>query len=149
MSKRAAAAMAVVAGVLLSPAPAGAASDVCVAANGAVRTQHGTSACQASGTGSVAIAMNGSFASATGGDHNLAKAFGDHSVAQAGEGNNNTAIASGDNSLADALHGNNNTAIASGDNSFAAAGAGNNDTATATSPGCTALALGSGVSNSC
>src|SRR5215213_5312339 len=86
MGKRPATAAAVatglLAGVLLGAAPAGAAVDVCVAANGAMRAQKGTADCEASGTGSTAIAKDaGSFASATGGDHNRARASGDGATA--------------------------------------------------------------------
>jgi hypothetical protein len=66
-------------GALLGAAPAGAASDLCVAANGAVQAQKGTARCEADGTGSVAIAKgtdrgNNSFALAHGGDNNTATA---------------------------------------------------------------------------
>ena len=90
MGKRPATAAAVatglLAGVLLGAAPAGAAVDLCVAANGAMRAQKGTADCEASGTGSTAIAKDaGSFASATGGDHNRARASGDGATAFAGQ----------------------------------------------------------------
>src|SRR4051794_17855962 len=83
----------VIAGVAFGAAPAVAATDLCVAANGAVRAQKGTATCAADGTGSVAIAKgDGSTATATGGDHNKAKARGQFSTASAGfGGDNNTA----------------------------------------------------------
>jgi hypothetical protein len=79
------------AGALFGAAPAGAATDLCVAANGAVRAQKGSplTLCEASGTGSVAIAKGaGRSATATGGDHNKARVF-------AG-GDNNTVTATSD-----------------------------------------------------
>ena len=103
-------------GALLGAVPAGAASDQCVAVNGAGRTQKGTATCEASGTGSVAIAKGAaSSATATGGDHNTAMALADNSAAVIVDGgNNNTAIASAEGSQAFAGGGDNNTATASG-----------------------------------
>ena len=70
-------------GALLGAASADAATDMCVATNGAVRVQKGSATCQASGKGSMAKAKGtGSSASATGGDHNKARARGDGSRAR-------------------------------------------------------------------
>lgn len=115
----------VLAAVLLSVASAGAeAPNLCVAANGEVRTQHGTATCTAEGQGSVARAM--------GADSSATAAFGDH----------NRATASGHGSDAVAEFGNNNTATASGDGSIAVAAVGDNNTATAATDGCGAFANG-------
>src|SRR5215471_8136804 len=103
------------AGVMtLGAQSAAAATDQCVAANGAVRMQKGTATCTADGTGSVArVKGANSTASAIGGDHNKATAIGANSVAQVADGSNNTATVSGDNSTAVSGGGDNNTATVS------------------------------------
>lgn len=114
---------------------------MCVAANDQVRHQSGTASCQATGTGSTAIARGvDSSATAFGGDHNRARATGDQSFAFAGEGNNNTAVATGAHSGAEAI-GNNNNTTATGLNSFASAD-GDNNTATASGAHTSAEAVG-------
>src|SRR3954451_12458530 len=103
----------VMAGAGFGAAPAVAASNLCVAANGAVRAQKGTATCAADGTGSMAIAKGDvSSATATRGDHNKARALADSSSAVAGLGDNNIATASGVGSTASAVNGDSNIATA-------------------------------------
>jgi hypothetical protein len=149
---------------------AGAATDICVAANDEVRHQSGTANCVADGTGSVAIAKgdnsiafaidgdrnramvhgDGSSAGAGDGDGNTATVRGDGSGAGAGIGDDNTATVRGDGSFAFAGTGDGNTATVRGDGSFASAGRGDDNTATASGDGCAAAAAGgNGLSDSC
>jgi hypothetical protein len=141
----------VLAAVLVSVVPAGAASpDLCVAANGEVRVQQGTSTCEANGQGSVARAMGtSSFAATINGDHNRATASGDGSSAIAGNGDSNTATVRGDGSRAEAAYGDNNTATVSGDGSTAFAGHGDDHTATAAHDACLVVAIGDNQTDSC
>jgi hypothetical protein len=61
-------------GSVIDPMAAGAASDLCIAANDAVRHQSGTATCDANGTASVAIAKGAeSDATAVDGEGNRAK----------------------------------------------------------------------------
>jgi hypothetical protein len=154
-----AAVVGVVASLLGVQTAAAATANICVATNGEVRVQEGTAFCDASGTGSVAIAKgDGSSATATGGNQNLALVIGDGSTAFAGGGDNNTATVHGDGGQALAQLGDNNTATVTGDNSTAQA-FGNNNTATVTGDGsfadaraftgCTAEAIGDGVFDFC
>ncbi len=100
---------------------AGAATDNCVAANGAVRHQSGTATCEANGTGSIAMAHGAnSEAEAINGERNHSRAHGDNSDAYTGNGDGNTAAVFGDGS-----------------------------SATAATDGCTAVAVGTGVIDSC
>ena len=142
-----AAVVGVVASLLGVQTAAAATANICIATNGEVRVQEGTAFCDASGTGSVAIAKgDGSSATATGGNQNRALAIGDGSTAFAGGGDNNTATVYGDSSPALASTATTTpppSPATSAPPSRARRGQADNNTATVTGDGSDALAGGS------
>jgi hypothetical protein len=142
-------------------------SDKCVAVNGEVRMEQGTSSTCFASEGALALAIgndntamadgdgnvvrirgNGNWAEQSFGSDNTATVTGDENDVYVGEGDGNLATVTGDRNSVYALDGDGNRATATGDGNFVLAGYGHDNTATATG-GCTAIATGGGDTDSC